>query len=411
MDPSVPRPGASGSLRQLAEESLAKRPPVDLAALAPDQVRALAHELEVHRIELEIQNEELRRAQLEASQSRERYRRLYEWAPTAYLTLDPAGRILSANHAAAALLGLLGSRLLGEKLSRFVAQHDQDTWYLERRSLMRGGERRSFELELERPDGGVLQAQLVGSTQTDETSEPDSLQLALLDLTELREAERALRAAVSEAVLAEQQERRRLAADLHDDAGQLLSLASLKLRALRSAPEAARTPETREIEELLGEVRQRISSLSFQLSPPLLYDVGLGAATEWLAEDLKRRYGLAVSLSEEPDVAVALDETTRVLLFRALRELLVNVAKHAGVAEARVCICRDGERIRVEVQDTGVGFDPEAGPHGFGLLAIRERVKHLGGSIEVRSVVGRGTLVVIRVPFARGETERAEGPS
>ena len=410
-DPSVPRPGAAGSLRQLAEDRLPKQPSVDLAALAPDEVRALVHELEVHKIELEIQNEELRRARLETNDSKERYRRLYEWAPTGYLTLDEEGRIVSANLAAAALLGLAGPELLGQKLSRFIASHDQDTWYLKRRTSMRDGQRRVFELALERPHGGVLQAQLVCSADARGSGVVGSLQLALLDLTELRQTERALRIAVSQAILAEQEERRRLAADLHDDAGQLLALASLKLRALRSAPEAGRAAATRELEELLGEVHQRISSLSFQLSPPLLYDVGLGAATEWLVEDLKRRYGLAVQFSDEAEVVNEMDETTRALLFRALRELLINVAKHAGVVEARVRIRRETGGIRVEVQDKGAGFDPEAGPHGFGLLAIRERVQHLGGSIEVRSVVGAGTRVVIRLPSLRDEAQRADEPS
>jgi len=411
MDARAPKPGAAGSLRELAEERLRRQSQRDLSALAPDQVLALAHELEVHKIELEIQNEELRRAQLEANASKERYRRLYEWAPTAYLTVDPDGRIVSANLAAATLLGLTASRLVGEKLSRFVAPNDQDAWYLERRSLLQDGKRRAFDLELAQPDGGVVQAQLVGSTQTDEDGAAGTLQVALLDLTQLRQAERALRAAVSQAVLAEQQERRRLAADLHDDAGQLVSLASLKLRGLRSASEPGREAATREIEELLGEVRERISSLSFRLSPPLLYDVGLGAAMEWLAEDLKRRYGLTVQLVDLVQLDGELDEATRVLLFRALRELLMNVAKHAGVAEAQVSVTRENERVRVEVQDTGIGFDPEVDPQGFGLLTMRERVKHLGGSIEIRSGVGQGTCVAISVPFTQREAGRDEGPS
>src|SRR5512134_3846734 len=189
MDDRLPRPGDVESLRELAEASLPKRPRVDLSALTADEVRALAHELEVHKIELEIQNEELRRAQLEAHASTERYRRLYEWAPTAYLTVDPDGRIVSANLAAATLLGVTVARVLGEKLSRFVAPNDQDTWYLERHASLRDGQRRAFELELARADGGVLQAQLVASAQTDETSAPGTLQIALLDLTELRQAE------------------------------------------------------------------------------------------------------------------------------------------------------------------------------------------------------------------------------
>lgn len=411
MEPRVPRARDFGRLRKRADARLRDRPRADLSALTPDEVRALAHELEVHKLELEMQNEDLRSAQLEANASKERYRRLYEWAPTAYLTLDLEGRIVSANRAAATLLGVGDSRLLGEKLSTFVAPHDQDSWYFERRALARDGRRRSFEVELARADGGAVQAQLVGSAQADETGAPGTLQLALLDVTELRQAERALRAAVSQAVLAEQQERRRLAADLHDDAGQLLSLASLKLRALRSEPDAPREAEAREIEELLGEVRARISSLSFQLSPPLLYDVGLSAAAEWLVEDLKRRYGLTVVLTDDAHLAGELDETTRVLLFRALRELLMNVAKHASVAKARVHMMREGERVRIEVEDAGIGFDPAVEAHGFGLLAMRERVRHLGGSIEIRSVVGEGTRVVICVPLAQGGARRERRPA
>jgi PAS domain S-box-containing protein len=373
--------------------------------LTAEQVRALVHELEVHQIELEMQNAELLRSQQATHDSEERYRQLYELAPMAYLSLDLEGRITSANLAAVALLGPDSSRLVGRKFSAFVAPRDQDLWHGERYALLEERVRRSFALELERPDCGLVEAQVVGSMEPATEGRSGSLHLALLDLTELRRAERALRDVVSRAVLAEQEERRRLASDLHDDAGQLLALASIKLRGLVSAPRSGLATETREIEELLAEAHQRISSLSFQLSPPLLYDVGLEAAAQWLAEELGRRYGLTVCLSDEAGPRAELDETTRVLLFRALRELLLNVAKHAGVAEAHVRILREGERVRVEVQDRGVGFDPEAGPHGFGLLAIRERVRHLGGSIEIQSVVGSGTRVVIQVPIASQESD------
>ena len=113
-----------------------------------------------------------------------------------------------------------------------------------------------------------------------------TLRLAVLDVTDLRSTERALRRAASAASLAEQQERRKLASDLHDDAGQLLSLASLKLRVLGSEAGGESDARIREVEEILAEARRRISSLSFELSPPLLHDVGLVAAAQWLAEDL-----------------------------------------------------------------------------------------------------------------------------
>jgi signal transduction histidine kinase len=198
--------------------------------------------------------------------------------------------------------------------------------------------------------------------------------------------------------LAEQRERRALAADLHDDAGQRLTLASLKLRALADALGDRSAGEVRELEELLAETRRRVSTLSFELSPPLLHDVGLVAAAEWLAESKQRRYGLVVRVAKADELV--LDEATRLTLFRALRELLVNVAKHAGVGEAHVRIWRDGDVARISVEDSGIGFDPEAKHQGFGLLALRDRVGQMGGSVEIESAVGGGTRIGVSVPVA-----------
>ena len=132
-------------------------------------------------------------------------------------------------------------------------------------------------------DGGrTLTTQLVSAASRDCS---ETLNLAVLDVTELRGVEHALRRAAAAASLAEQEERRKLASDLHDDAAQLLSLASLKLRALADAARGMRDDEFKALLELLAETRRRMTSLIFQLSPPLLHDVGLVAAIRWLAED------------------------------------------------------------------------------------------------------------------------------
>jgi signal transduction histidine kinase len=215
-------------------------------------------------------------------------------------------------------------------------------------------------------------------------------------VTELRRTERALQAAVAAATLAEERERRKLAADLHDDAGQLLSLASLKLQALAHADEAERGAWLADLENLLREIRSRISSLSFQLSPPLLHDVGLIAALLWLADNLEQSHGLILKIVEEQELE--LDENARVTLYRAIRELLLNVVKHAGVKEARVTVSHEGSMARVAVEDTGVGMPSTARRSGFGLLALRERIESLGGSLETRGTPGHGTTVVVRLP-------------
>jgi signal transduction histidine kinase len=201
-----------------------------------------------------------------------------------------------------------------------------------------------------------------------------------------------LRAAAMAASLAEEGERRKLASDLHDDAGQLLSLAALKLASLKDGVGPALAASIVEVTELVADVRRRISSLSFQLSPPLLHDLGLVAAVQWLAEDLERSYGLHVAITDQSELE--LDETARVTLFRAARELLFNVAKHAGVKHARVRIWSEGRAMCVAVEDAGVGLPPQTARQGFGLLALRERLEQLGGTLETRATPGGGTTVV-----------------
>jgi two-component system sensor histidine kinase UhpB len=389
-------PSRFRSLRRLAERKVATSAAASLDRLTPAEVRALVHELEIHKVELEIQNQQLTEAQLTLEESRERYRRLYDLAPIGYLTLDPEGAIVEANLGASLLLSVPRSRLLGRKLSRFVAPRHQDRWHLERRALARGAKRRTLELELVLADGSALHTQLVGTGTPGKDGVPGPLRIALLDVTELHSLGRALQMAVSAASLAEQRERRALASDLHDGAGQLLSLASLKLRALGEELGDKGRARIQDLEELLAETRRQVSSLSFQLSPPLLHDVGFVAAAQWLAEEKKRRFDLVVHVAKGEELE--LDEATRVTLFRALRELLLNVSKHSHVGEAHVRIWRDGELARLAVEDFGVGFDPEAGHRGFGLLTLHDRVTQMGGSVEIGSVLGSGTRVVVSVP-------------
>ncbi|MBW2420744.1 MAG: PAS domain S-box protein [Deltaproteobacteria bacterium] len=221
------------------------------------------------------------------------------------------------------------------------------------------------------------------------------------DLTEQKAMEQRLRAAASEAALAEQRERKSLAGDLHDGLGQLLSLANMKLGGLRSEVETAELRSlVREVEEVIGEADRRTTSLTFQLSPPVLDDVGLVAAAEWLAEDLERQYGLRVELTGDRRTA-PLDEAARVTLFRAARELLINVAKHAEVDQALLDISHGEGLVRVSVEDCGIGFDLDEGADGFGLLSLRDRLQHLGGSLEIESAPGSGSRITALVPELR----------
>jgi signal transduction histidine kinase len=226
---------------------------------------------------------------------------------------------------------------------------------------------------------------------------------------ELREARDRLRASTSETLLSEDRERRNLAVDLHDGLSQSLTLASMRLALLRKSLEGQGVDQgVREVEQLINEARERSESITFQLCPPVLHDVGLAEAAHWLADDLKRRYGLNVALDEDGQ-RWSLDEVTRISLFRSLRELLINVAKHAQTSEAHVRLWGEGPLMLMSVEDKGAGFGHESIPPGFGLFSIRERLNHLGGSMQIESVPGVGTKIVVTAPMTAGAPKTSEG--
>lgn len=217
-------------------------------------------------------------------------------------------------------------------------------------------------------------------------------------LDEQKRLQEQLRSAVSETALAEERERRKLAIDLHDGLGQLLSASGMRLALLRdSLGDSRLVAEVQAIEKVIAEADGRVSSLSFELSPPILHDVGIVAATQWLAEDIELRFGLHV-IVEDDGGRLPLDEATRSTLFRALREALLNVSKHARTDKAGVRFSREDRYVKVLIEDEGVGFDVDAETRGYGLLSIRERLNHLRGSVEIKSTPGEGTRVCLTAP-------------
>lgn len=143
--------------------------------------------------------------------------------------------------------------------------------------------------------------------------------------------------------------------------------------------------------------------MTFELSPPVLYELGLEAALEWLAEQFQKRHRIPCELKDDGR-AKPLGDDVRAMLFRAANELLLNVAKHAHAHAARVSVRRLAQEVRVTVEDDGVGFDTSearARSRGFGLFNIRERLEQIGGHVEIKSGPGRGTRVTIAAPLER----------
>jgi signal transduction histidine kinase len=218
-----------------------------------------------------------------------------------------------------------------------------------------------------------------------------------------------LRSLASALSLTEERERRRLAGYLHDQIGHTLALTNIRLGELqkRAGSQAAEAPreELKKISSLLEQAIRDTRSLTFRISSPILYELGLEAALEWLCDEVQQEHGLAVRFAADgqPD---SLKEDVRVLLYQAVNELLVNVVKHAQAHNVEVSLRREGGNLKVEVGDDGVGFQlpvTEARHRegrGFGLFSIRERLRPVGGLLEVQSAPGAGTHVSLTVPLA-----------
>jgi signal transduction histidine kinase len=217
-----------------------------------------------------------------------------------------------------------------------------------------------------------------------------------------------LRSLASQLTLAEERERRRLAVDLHDRIGQGLALANIKLGELQKSVAnkfpGFPTAELEKTSSLLEQAIRDTHSLTFKISSPILYELGLEAALEWLTEQIQEEYGIAASFTSDGQ-AMPLDHDVRILLFQAVSELLVNVVKHSQARNVAVSIWSEAEELKIDVDDNGIGFEVEKigarwwGGGGFGLFSIRERLQPFGGRLEVKSVPGTGTRVTLTVPL------------
>lgn len=218
-----------------------------------------------------------------------------------------------------------------------------------------------------------------------------------------------LRELASEVSLVEERERRRLAQELHDGLGQTLAMARMKVAGLKEecgAPDQKHQAE--EVLELVKEMIQQTRSLIWEMGSPELFELGLPAALEGLAEDFSTRYDLECEVilkqEEKSSHDTPLSDDLKITLFQMTRELLTNVVKHGHAEKAEIHISLDADAVRVLVRDNGHGFDPvkalprRGGHSGFGLFSIRERLKLLGGSLDLDSAPGRGTKATLTMP-------------
>ena len=341
MHPSDEKQPFDPQLRTDAEARLADFPRI----ASPGRPAAeLLHELHVHQIELEMQNESLRQALVALEDSRDRFVDFYEFAPVGYITLTDTGLISAINLPGTALLGMERGKALQRHFAQFVAPADQDLWHGHFRDAMQDGLTHACELNLKREDGTIFPARL-SSLRFLEHCQTQALHIVLTDITESRRAEaqlremtasleatvaertRELRRLAGQLTLTEERERRLLAQDLHDNLGQLLAVIKIKLNSLAAG--SLQSP-VNQIAELVGKAERSVRAITLELSPPILHTLGFVPALEWLVEEMSRVYGLTVHFDDERAPKPLVDEI-QAMLYRSVRELLINVARHASL--------------------------------------------------------------------------------
>ena len=386
---------------------------------AEEALLAMKDELELRvaerTAELQSANEKLRLAVAKGKRveemlrkGAERYRDLFQNSPIGIYRTNPEGLILMANHA---LVRMLGFNSFTEITTNEIEEDDYEPTYLRadfRKRLEREGRVRGYEATWKRPDG----TDIFVSENARAVKSQDGTVLyyegTVEDITEKKKAEEKieryqeeLRSLASKLSLAEERERRRIASILHDTIGQLLAASKIKLWGLLEATTPA------DLKGLADDARQLVEqaikhtrSLTSELSPPILYELGFEAALEWLGEQMQKQHGFAFTFDND-NQPKPVDEEMRIFLFTAVRELLVNIVKHAGARNVRVSVRKKSDDIVIGVEDDGVGFlttEPDWGSGGFGLFSIKERLRNLGGRIDIDSVPGQGTRIMLSVP-------------
>ena len=262
--------------------------------------------------------------------------------------------------------------------------------------------------------GGIPNA--IGGIATDITARKQAEQALqeLNDSLEQRVADRTrdllvyqenLRAMTSELVVTEQRERRRLSTELHDYLAQLLVVCRMKLaQAIHDEKAVGLKANLEEIDQILSDSLSYTRTLIAELSPSILYELGLVPALKWLGQQMER-HGLHVQV-QHSDEAIQLSEDQAIFVFQAVRELLFNIIKHSGVKEAIVSLNRHADqKLEIMVQDAGKGFQSSLNsadysqPGRFGLFSIRERTEALGGHFHIESAPGKGTQAILVVPL------------
>ncbi len=392
---------AVDSLKQGATDYVLKQ---NLARLGASVERAL-REFEERR--------QRRQAEERLRESEERFRTLFETAGSFISVASPEGLILEFNREAERITGWRREEVLGRGfLGVAVPEAYQEEIKADMQKVLAGQATRAYEMPLKLRDGGERAFLWNVNRLLGKGGEVLGVMAVGQDITKrkeaevnLRESEQKLRLLASQILTAQENERKRISRELHDELGQSLTILKLNLRAT-----SRQLQEPLEVKEELGnlslyldEVIDKVRRLSRALSPAILEDLGLVPALQYLVNEFSKYYDINHHFAL-PNLDHLFDKESQIIIFRIFQEALTNIAKHAQATEVRLVIMESEGMALFEVEDNGQGFavseilGSPSMERGLGLAALDERAKMLGGSLRIWSRQGLGTRITCTVP-------------
>ncbi len=431
-----------------------RRPVAETTVLEADSQRTL-HELQVHQIELEMQNTELQDARDKMELLLEKYTDLYDFAPVGYFSLDEQGRILDANLTGTTLLGVDRSALINRRLPEFVPPESRLIFQAFLEEVFARPGRLTCETSMIKQDGSTFWADL-HATSAVSLHEPQKwCRVAISDSTALKRAKEAqdrmeelavsnqklkreithrqaveetlkmseqhqrqsledsrrmqeqLRHLAHQMLTAQEEERKQISRDLHDQVAQTLTAITVHLAVLKSAAAANTGSIAKNIartQKIVEKAVNIVHRFARELRPTVLDDLGLIPALHAYIKEFSKRTGIHIHLVAFTATRVeSLDNTKQTVLYRVVQAALANVAKHAQASRVKLSIRKLPNAVRMEIKDDGKGFEVErvlfAKRHKrLGLISMRERVEMVGGTFSVESVPGEGTTLGAEIP-------------
>ncbi len=444
-------------LRRRAETRLRKQQSKSGSKKPVGDAQRLLHELQVHQIELEMQNAELQEARDKTEEMLEKYADLYDFAPVGYFSLDEKSLILEANLTGAALFGTERARLINRHLSRFLVPASQPVFLAFLEEVFARPGKQVCEATVQKEDGTTFWADFHATSAVSLSSSRKWCRVAVSDITALKRVDEAQRRMEALAVtnyelqqevfqrraaeeslrkseqhqirLLEQahhmqerlrhlshqmlrvleEERKKISRELHDQIAQTLTGINFHLSALKTDAAGCSKELTKKIastQRLVEKSVDLVHRFALELRPPVLDDLGLIPALHSFMKDFSKREGIHTHLNAFAGIE-KLSIDRRTVLYRVAQEAIINIGRHAQASQVTVSIRKLSDTVRMEIKDNGKGFEMEQvlfakKDKRLGMLGMRERVEMVGGSFAVESVPDEGTTIRVQIPLKNG---------